>query len=176
MIRWPWWSRQSPYQRQLAPGLLAPLEVAVEMLGDYGEQGADCLESLAHLLEARPGLYIPDDMLLEIADVMIRLAPDDPIVVPAYAARLGAHFDRRVRIESAIAIGHFGEDSAAAVPDLVQATSDPIGAVVREAITALGMIGPAAKDAIPTLEALTEHEDPQPAARAKAALRQVRGR
>ncbi len=30
--------------------------------------------------------------------------------------------------------------------------------------------------AIPTLEKLTEHEDPQIAARAKAALRQVRGR
>ena len=30
----------------------------------------------------------------------------------------------------------------------------------REAITALGMIGPAAKDAIPTLEKLTEHDDP----------------
>ena len=45
-----------------------------------------------------------------------------------------------------------------------------------EAITALGMIGPAAKDAIPTLEKLTEHDDPQISERAKAALRQVRGR
>ncbi len=32
-----------------------------------------------------------------------------------------------------------------------------------------------AKDAIPTLEKLTEHEDAQIAERAKAALRQVRG-
>ena len=38
------------------------------------------------------------------------------------------------------------------------------------------MIGAAAKDAIPTLEKLTEHEDRQIAERAKAALRQVRGR
>ncbi len=38
------------------------------------------------------------------------------------------------------------------------------------------MIGPAAKDAIPTLEKLTEYEDRQIAQRAKAALRQVRGR
>ena len=37
-------------------------------------------------------------------------------------------------------------------------------------------IGPAAKDAIPTLEQLTEHEGPQIAERAKAAVRQVRGR
>ncbi len=41
--------------------------------------------------------------------------------------------------------------------------------------TALGMIGPAAKEAIPTLEKLTEHDDPQIAERAKAALRQIRG-
>ena len=53
---------------------------------------------------------------------------------------------------------------------------DADSCVSVEAITALGMIGPAAKDAIPTLEKLTEHEDPQIAERAKAALRQVRGR
>ncbi len=35
--------------------------------------------------------------------------------------------------------------------------------------------GPLAKDAIPTLEKLTEHADPQIVERAKAALRQVRG-
>ncbi len=46
----------------------------------------------------------------------------------------------------------------------------------HEAITAMGMIGPAAKGAIPTLEKLAEHPDPQIAGRAKAALRQVRGR
>ncbi len=38
------------------------------------------------------------------------------------------------------------------------------------------MIGPAAKDAIPALENLTVHADPQIAEWAKAALRQVRGR
>ena len=48
--------------------------------------------------------------------------------------------------------------------------------LVQEIITALGMIGPAAKDAITTLEKLTDHGDPQIAERAKAALRQVRGR
>ena len=48
--------------------------------------------------------------------------------------------------------------------------------VAREAVKALGMIGPAAKDAIPTLEKLTSHEDKQIVERAKAALRQVRGR
>ena len=40
----------------------------------------------------------------------------------------------------------------------------------------VGVAGPAAKDAIPILEKLTDHADPHIAERAKAALRQVRGR
>ncbi len=49
--------------------------------------------------------------------------------------------------------------------------------VAREAITALGMIGPAAKEAIPRLEELAGgYSNPQISERAKAALRQVRGR
>ena len=43
-------------------------------------------------------------------------------------------------------------------------------------ISTLGIIGSEAKDAIPTLEKLTKHDNPQIAERAKAALRQVRGR
>ena len=45
--------------------------------------------------------------------------------------------------------------------------------VAREAVTALGMIGPAAKDAIPALEKLTDHKDKQIVERAKVALRQI---
>ena len=59
---------------------------------------------------------------------------------------------------------------------VLRETTTPMMPVARDAITALGMIGPAAKDAIPTLEKLAEHDDAQIAARAKAALRQVRGR
>ena len=62
------------------------------------------------------------------------------------------------------------------VSDLIIALDDPDAGVAGEAITALGMIGPAAEDAIPTLQKLTEHDDPQISERAKAALRQVRGR
>ena len=43
-------------------------------------------------------------------------------------------------------------------------------------IETLGYMGTAAKPAIPTLEEFTQHDDRQIRARAKAALRQVRGR
>ncbi len=71
-----------------------------------------------------------------------------------------------------MALGRIGTG----VAELRKALKDKDQAVVREAITALGMIGPAAKDAIPTLEKLAEHADPQIAERAKAALRPVRGK
>ena len=61
-------------------------------------------------------------------------------------------------------------------PHLIEELVDEDMRVVQEAVTALGMIGPAAKDAIPTLKQLAEHADPQIAERAKAALRQMRGR
>lgn len=48
------------------------------------------------------------------------------------------------------------------------------GAIVREAVTAIATLGPAAEWAIPEIERLTAHEDRQIAARAKASLRQIR--
>ncbi len=64
-----------------------------------------------------------------------------------------------------------GEQSVDFIPELIKLTHDRNRLVAHEAITALGMIGPAAKDAIPTLEKLTDHEDTQISERAKAALR-----
>jgi HEAT repeat protein len=60
-----------------------------------------------------------------------------------------------------------------AIASLVLATWDSDPAVAGEAITALGLIGPLAREAIPTLEILTEHEDRQIVERAKAALKQI---
>ena len=63
----------------------------------------------------------------------------------------------------------------AAFDALLGAANDEDPVLVREAITALGMLGTEAKDAIPRLEILASHEDAQIAERAKAALRQIRG-
>ena len=70
-----------------------------------------------------------------------------------------------------------GAAAAPAVPDLLAAISDEDEdlRVIREAITAPDMVGPKAADAVPSLETLTQHEDRQIAARANAALRQIKG-
>ena len=46
--------------------------------------------------------------------------------------------------------------------------------MLREAITALALLGAEAESAVPQLEELAEHEDRQIAARAAVALRQIR--
>ena len=84
------------------------------------------------------------------------------------------HGDERARIRAAIFLGQQQELAPDIVPHLVEELSNDNTRVVQEAITALGMLGPAARDALPTLEKLTEHEDRQIAERAKAALRQIR--
>ena len=78
--------------------------------------------------------------------------------------------------EAAMVLGALGSTAAGAIRTLIHASATSKAFNAQEAISALGMIGPVAKDAIPTLEKLTEHEDPQIAERAKAALRQVRER
>ena len=55
----------------------------------------------------------------------------------------------------------------------IGALGDPSPRVVGEAITALGLIGPAAADAIPKLEKLAAMANRQIAGRAGAALRQI---
>ena len=118
----------------------------------------------------------PDDFEIKAADAMIAIAPNDPRCTIAYALRMATSSDSWQTQRDAMALGRFGAAAAEAVPYLVAAVRRDLGSPTSlEAITTLGMIGPAAKDAIPTLEKLTEHADPQIAERAKAALRQVRG-
>ncbi len=65
-----------------------------------------------------------------------------------------------------------------AVPALIAALKDEFEGVRKEAATALGKIGPAAKDAIPALEALQEEalqEEDLIGIYAKEAIRRITG-
>lgn len=79
------------------------------------------------------------------------------------------------RVAATVALAQNPGYAQRSLPDLMNTLDDPSPRVAAEAITALGTMGPAATDAIPTLEKLTEHVDPQIAERAKVALRQIRG-
>ncbi len=85
---------------------------------------------------------------------------------------------RPLQMQGILALRYSSNPGQVAILALVRAAerSESSVELSYEAITTLGIIGPAAKDAIPGLEKLTDHDDPQIAERAKAALRQVRGR
>lgn len=123
-----------------------------------------------------PGGTRPLDPVIGAAAArsMIRIAPDDPAVIPAHAYRL-LHGDAGLRMESAAALRGFGAAGEAALPALLRALDDPEDFVVWEVILTLGELGAAAKDAIPTLERLRSHPSPMITERAASALRQIRG-
>ena len=105
---------------------------------------------------------------------MVVHLPDTPDATAA-SALLVHHFDVDVRLEAAMQLGRSpAGDQLGAVAALQLSLTDGSVHVRREAVTALGMIGPAAADALPALESLASDPDPQLRARAAAAVRAIR--
>ncbi|MEM7202541.1 MAG: hypothetical protein AAF628_19895 [Planctomycetota bacterium] len=101
--------------------------------------------------------------------------PGDPVVRVTYALRLLGHPKAQVRMLALETVGaHRGlaEDVVAEPAALLAAVDDR--APPREAVLAVGMLGPRAATAIPRLESLAAGKDRMTAAVARAALRQVR--
>ena len=78
------------------------------------------------------------------------------------------------RVDAAMSLGRHTRRAELAVPALIGALDDPSRRVVGEAVTSLGTLGKSAATALPRIEALANHADPQIAARARAACRQLR--
>ncbi len=114
-----------------------------------------------------------DEFPAYAADAMIRIAPNDPICSVAYGWRLRNDATPARRAAAALRIGSFGERAAAEVPVLRSMLTHDRKQVRWEVITALGMIGPKAKSAVPDLKKILASEDKGSAARARAALRQI---
>jgi HEAT repeat protein len=70
--------------------------------------------------------------------------------------------DAKLRKEAAFKLGNVGAADLAAFPALVGALKDRDAAVRREAILAMLKFGPAAREAVPNLTELREHDrDPK---------------
>ncbi len=109
----------------------------------------------------------PSPDLVDRGRVNARVASD-------YGRRLVFGESVEVRLRAAMTIGQFGSLAVDLVAELINATEDRDVRVVSEAITALGMIGPTARQAIGVLDAMSLREDKQISERAKAALRLIR--
>lgn len=98
--------------------------------------------------------------------------------LPATAhENLLGHPDPAVRQRAALALGALGQRvPLSAVQLLEDRISDDDALVAWDAITALGMIGPAASSAIPRLRQLAAGQDKPKAVRAQSALRSIERR
>ncbi len=88
--------------------------------------------------------------------------------------QLVKHKDPAVRQRSVLKLGSLGDKvGPKGVEALKRAVFDRDKLVAWDAITALGMLGPGAKEAVPRLQSLAEGDDKAKAVRAAAALRRI---
>ncbi len=124
----------------------------------------------------------PAELTLTMTSVYDRLASTLDAAARTPAEGLAAHLyrlrtgDLESRVRAVSSLGQIPQAAEEVLPYLIEALDDEELRVVQEAVTSIGLLGTEAKSAIPALEKLTEHDDPQIVERAKAALRQVRGR
>jgi len=115
-----------------------------------------------------------DRIRIKAALLLMKLGAGKDIPVAAHVQLL-KHEDPAVRQRAVLELGSHGDNvGAKGIQALQLATTDRDKLVAWDAITALGMIGPAAKAAVPRLEALARGQDKAKAARADAALRRIK--
>ena len=109
-----------------------------------------------------------------VAPVLGNWAADADVNAALCRAMLGDD-DGSVRAAAARGLTVGGADAVAAIGALIEALKEDESAEVRQfAALALGRIGPAAEEAIPTLEAAEEDPESMVASAARSALRQIR--
>jgi hypothetical protein len=117
-----------------------------------------------------------DRIRIKAALLLMKLGVSKDIPVAAHVQLL-QHEDPAVRQRAVLELGSLGDKvGTKGIRALARAVSDQDKLVAWDAITALGMIGPAARSAVPRLEGLAIGKDKARAARAAAALRQIRKR
>jgi hypothetical protein len=156
---------------------------------DAKAQIVETLASRIHMEFPRSGVinWFPEDRLLtggtgpsDYFDI-IHLPASRAIasIAPRHRDAVAAHIhqlqsvDPRERLRAAMHLGAMGEAGEAGVKPLCESTRDADRRVALSAVTALGMIGPSAKWAVPTLEVLAAHREPAFSRRAKAALKSI---
>ena len=164
-------------------------EFAAELLGLRAELSTAALQNLGKMLEDRPARQWDGLVHSACARAILKIASGDDLLELVLAHRtlltLGT---TREQLASVSFLGQVPMDKTIshqvtqALAGAASQTQDLV--VARESVTALGILGSSIVDweaaahwlstAIPALERLTKHEDPQIAERAKAALRQIR--
>jgi HEAT repeat protein len=125
-------------------------EAGMTALEKIGTNAAEAVPDLTLILEGK-GKTASGPWLLQAARVLGKVGPSARTAVPALTACLK---DRHIELarQACLVLGGLGKDAAPAVPALIDILKNREPA--RDAAAnALGMIGPAAKQAVPTLVA-----------------------
>jgi HEAT repeat protein len=118
-------------------------------------------------------------MRATIVKYLVKLGDDAKPAIPALAKAI---IDEKGNVSTSAMglLGTFGADSAVAVPNLIKVLnrSDPsrdYRYVRVKAVSVLGLVGPKARSALPTLERLRGDKWSSMRNRAKLAIRRIRG-
>jgi hypothetical protein len=161
-------------------------EAIADVLGQ--QRAAEAYEPLHTMLldrDRRPkgwdqlqfnGFAVPwdDRFRWRAGEAMLRIAPDDPRSLIAWACRALWHPHRAVRLEALRRVGAGGTAGGDAAPEIEQLARGPDAQLAVEALKVLGMLGPAAKASLPAVEALTRAADPAVQQRARTLAAQLR--
>lgn len=163
-----WVNRGDPVQEYIA--------AALARLGSEAAAAAPRLSAAIRFPVPKKPRPLPQMRYLPLAEAVLAIQATGPAAARAHAYLLIYHPDPKRRLGAAMALGRQASTGSAMADQVVWALTDADPRVVREAITALGMMGPEAAAVAPKLEPLLDHADRQIAARAKVALRQIQDR
>jgi hypothetical protein len=104
----------------------------------------------------------------------IRTSKDKTLIADAHLLFMQYHSDSRTRCTHAHTIGQLGSHAAGSIAGMTSLLDEKEDVrVVREVVTALGVLGPVARDAIPRLQILCKCKDRQIRTRARTAVKSI---
>ncbi len=144
------------------------VRVAAARLAEIGIAARVAMPRMAELLDERSNRAVQ----LAVIAAMLQIDPLHPAACAAHHDRIcnGTTAERRA---AALALGALGAAAEPAVLAMISATREPKPALVRDAVTALGMLGKTAGPALRRLRQLAASEQKELAARAGVAVRQI---
>jgi HEAT repeat protein len=137
---------------------------AVEVLSDLGPDCVAVLPAMIEMMKEKEAL-VRGQTIRAIA----QLGPDAKPAIPAFVVALS---DEQ-HLVAGLASHALGEIGAAAVPALVDALKSPEPNARTEAVHALAMIGPAAKEAVQPLKQLVAGSDQLLSYKARQAIEDI---
>jgi hypothetical protein len=105
----------------------------------------------------------------------IRTSKDKALIADAHLLFVQHHSDSHTRCLHAHAVGQLGGHAKGSIAGMISLLDEKEDVrVVREVVTALGMLGPVARDAIPRLQILRKCDDRQIREQARIAVKSIR--